>query len=370
MILVVEDEESIRNQLSEALPMLGFDVSLAVDGLEALKMLETVQPDLILSDIVMPGMTGTELKKELGKEDRFATIPFVFISALSSFSDVREGMMLAADDYVTKPFRMSEMKRVLDAQLAKAQARSRYYSGSVEELVESLQLIFPHEIITPISVIYGFADFLKTLDQSNPKERSLTLEMLDGITSSAERLRQLSDRFTELVKVNLHRMQNSKEILEEPFAYDIAETVKSAAVRVASKQQAKGRLDFRLEPGQVTVLQEAVTRIVGEIVKNAIEYSPEIEFVSITGSSKGQSYYLSIKDQGEGMSKDEISRIGSFVQFGRRSREQQGLGIGLAVTKRLAELIGAEITFTSPEGAGLEVRIRFPLSEELPPSVN
>ena len=278
--------------------------------------------------------------------------------------------MLAADDYVTKPFRMSEMKRVLDAQLAKAQARSRYYSGSVEELVESLQLIFPHEIITPISVIYGFADFLKTLDQSNPKERSLTLEMLDGITSSAERLRQLSDRFTELVKVNLHKMHNSKEILEEPFAYDIAETVKSAAVRVASKQQAKGRLDFRLEPGQVTVLQEAVTRIVGEIVKNAIEYSPEIEFVSITGSSKGQSYYLSIKDQGEGMSKDEISRIGSFVQFGRRSREQQGLGIGLAVTKRLAELIGAEITFTSPEGAGLEVRIRFPLSEELPPSVN
>lgn len=66
LIMVVEDEESIRNQLSDALPRLGFDVTVAADGLDALEILDTtVQPDLILSDIVMPGMSGIDLKKEL-----------------------------------------------------------------------------------------------------------------------------------------------------------------------------------------------------------------------------------------------------------------------------------------------------------------
>ncbi|MGB0651440.1 MAG: hybrid sensor histidine kinase/response regulator [Rhodothermales bacterium] len=138
LIMVVEDDESIRNQLSDALPRLGFDVTVAADGLDALEILDTtVQPDLILSDIVMPGMSGIDLKKELAQSDRLASIPFVFVSALSSLRHVRKGMQLAADDYVTKPFRLSELKAVLDAQLEKAQARSRHFNKSSQELVES-----------------------------------------------------------------------------------------------------------------------------------------------------------------------------------------------------------------------------------------
>ena len=370
MIMVVEDEETIRNQLAEALPMMGFEVSLAVDGFDALHKLETCQPDLILSDIVMPGISGLDLKKELAKVDRLATIPFVFVSALSSLYHVREGMQLAADDYVTKPYRLHELKTVIDAQLEKAQARSRHFNQTVDGLVESLQLIFPHEIITPITVIYGFADFLKTLDQSNPKEQKLMAEMLDGITTAAKRLRRMTDRFTESVKSNLHKVQAGRELLKEPFAYEISETVRSASEQVAAERSAINRLEFRLAPGQVSVYREAVMRIVSEIIKNAIDYSPSNSFVSISGHADGKSYFLVVRDQGPGMSSEEIARIGMFVQFGRRAREQQGLGIGLAISKRFSELIGAKISFASSNNQGLEVRIRIPLDEDILPSTN
>lgn len=364
--MVVEDDESIRNQLSDALPRLGFDVTVAADGLDALEILDTtVQPDLILSDIVMPGMSGIDLKKELAQSDRLASIPFVFVSALSSLHHVREGMQLAADDYVTKPFRLTELKAVLDAQLEKAQARSRYFNKSSQELVESLQLIFPHEIITPITVIHGFADFLKTLDQSNPKDRKMTQEMLDGIISAAQRLRQMTDRFTESVKSNLYQMKVGKDVLEEPFAFDIAEAARMTAERVAADRRAGGRLELFLEAGYTSVLREAFVRIVKEVVKNAIDYSPDSEFVTVTGNRKGESYLLVIKDRGHGMTADQISSVGMFVQFGRKSREQQGLGIGLAFSKRLAELIGAELSFAGGKETGTEVRILIPLDMEV-----
>lgn len=364
MILVVEDEETIRDQLADALPLLGFDVSLASDGFDALNNLETVQPDLIMSDIVMPGMSGIDLKKELSKSDRLASIPFVFVSALSGMQHIREGMHLAADDYVTKPFRLNELKTVLEAQLEKARARERHHDRSLQELVESLQLIFPHEIITPITVIYGFADFLKTLDMQDPKDSKLAEEMLEGITSAATRLRSMTDRFTESVRNNLHKVQAGKDPLEESFAYDMAETIRTTAEQIAASKEARGRLDLRLENGLVVVQKEAVVRIIGEVLKNAFEFSPETEFVSVTGSVDGESYNVQIADNGPGMTQDQIARIGMFLQFGRKTREQQGLGIGLAVSKQLAEMIGCELHFSSHEGSGLEVRIRIPLDLE------
>jgi two-component system sensor histidine kinase/response regulator len=363
LILIVEDEAAIRNQLEEALPRMGYDVIVSPDGFDALARLESFQPDMILSDIKMPGLSGIELKKELSRSDRLASIPFVFVSALSGMHHIREGMEMAADDYLTKPFRLRDLKAVIDAQLEKARARVRYQEKSMQVLAESLQLIFPHEIITPITVIHGFADFLKSLDMGSPSDQKLMIEMLDGILESSQRLRELTDKFTVSVKSNLRKLQTNQELLEEQFTYDVRHLVTHVAERTARGLNGAHRMLFDVEAEQILIAKEVLDRILTELVKNALQYSPDEASVQITGRRSGSSYVLSVCDKGPGMPPEQIAGIGFFTQFERKSKEQQGLGLGLALAKRMVSLVGGKLSFEPCEPNGLRVEIRIPLPE-------
>lgn len=363
LVLIVEDEAAIRNQLEEALPRMGYDVIASPDGFDALARLESVQPDLILSDIKMPGLSGIEFKKELSRSDRLASIPFVFVSALSGMQDIREGMVTAADDYLTKPYRLHELKAVIDAQLEKAQARDRYQEKSLQVLTESLQLIFPHEIITPITIIHGFADFLKSLDMGSPSDQKLMIEMLEGISESSQRLRELTDKFTASVKSSLRKLQTNQELLQEQFTYDVRDLATHVAERTARGLNGAHRMLFDVEAEQIQIEKEALDRILSELVKNALQYSPDEASVQITGRRSGSSYVLSVCDRGPGMTPEQIDGIGFFTQFGRKSKEQQGLGLGLAIAQRMVSLVGGKLSFEPCEPNGLRVEVRIPLPE-------
>lgn len=195
LIMLIEDDKNIREQLTAALPRAGFRVANAASAEEALKTVREIQPDLILCDIKMPGMSGLEFKGSLQKDEDLNSIPFVFASALTGRDNIRAGMTCGADDYILKPFRLSELVEVIEIRLDKEQVRKSQYMKSVKSLRESLQLIFPHELITPITVIYGMTDFLQSLDLENSKERELTHEMLQAISDSASRLKELTDKF-------------------------------------------------------------------------------------------------------------------------------------------------------------------------------
>jgi len=360
LVLVVEDEESIRNQLADAIPLIGYDVILVASGAEAIDKLSEFKPDIILSDIRMPGMSGLELKKRLDETGLAKGVPFVFLSALSGYSQVREGMSMAADDYLTKPYRLHTLKEVIDTQLKKAAQRSGHIQEMISTISESLQLIFPHEIITPITVIHGMADFMRTLDPQNPSDVKIMREMTESILESSNRLRELTDKFTVSVQSSLHSLENQKGVLTESFDYDIADLAQQTVDRVSRSLNSKSRIHSHFEPGMTNVLKQIVERLVTEILRNAIEYSPEHEDVLVSGREVDGAYVISIEDRGPGMTREQINNIGHFVQFGRKTREQQGVGLGLSISKRLIELIGGMMTFDHRTESGLSVRIHIP----------
>jgi DNA-binding NarL/FixJ family response regulator len=108
-ILVIEDDPTIRSNIELILQMEGFVVHTACDGSEGLAKVPGKHPDLILCDILMPGMNGHMLLEELKSESSLADIPFIFITALAERADVRRGMTAGADDYLTKPFSADEL---------------------------------------------------------------------------------------------------------------------------------------------------------------------------------------------------------------------------------------------------------------------
>lgn len=103
-VALVEDEADLRELIQEELEDAGFQVETAADGIEGVDLISRTLPDLILSDINMPGMNGFQMRRKLQEVDeRFAQTPFIFISAFADQTDIADGLVVGADHYITKP---------------------------------------------------------------------------------------------------------------------------------------------------------------------------------------------------------------------------------------------------------------------------
>lgn len=143
-VLLVEDENNLRANIAEILELNNFEVATAENGSKALKMLEHFAPDIIISDIYMPEMSGFEFFHKLQQTDSLKFIPFVFLSARAELSDIRIGMNMGADDYITKPVKHSDLIKCINTRLQKRNnitensAAAQYTPGEVTQKKEEL----------------------------------------------------------------------------------------------------------------------------------------------------------------------------------------------------------------------------------------
>ncbi|HRE18123.1 MAG TPA: EAL domain-containing protein, partial [Rhodocyclaceae bacterium] len=137
-ILIVEDDPAIRLNLQRLLRLEGFTTDVAENGLEALEKLADTLPDLILSDVSMPGMDGHQLLAELRSQPRTADLPFILLTAMADRASVRQGMNTGADDYITKPFQRDEVLEAIRVRLDRA-ARQQSVKATLEDEARRLR---------------------------------------------------------------------------------------------------------------------------------------------------------------------------------------------------------------------------------------
>jgi DNA-binding response OmpR family regulator len=187
-ILIIEDDFMIREVIFTMLECEDFQVIEAEEGTEGIELATEYLPDLILCDIMMPHLSGYDVLKELAKQEKTATIPFIFISAKSQKNDVRMGMELGADDYITKPFTRDELVSAVKSRLKKQASRQNYYEHRIDELETQLkklekkldQLIHANsgEIIAPTQ---GWQGRFEQVIMTNEKITNLTEEIKRGL---------------------------------------------------------------------------------------------------------------------------------------------------------------------------------------------
>jgi signal transduction histidine kinase len=358
-VLVIDDDAAVLSLTSKALQARGYQTLTAGDGMEGLDLAKIYLPDLIICDVQMPRLNGYETLAALQQDAITATIPFIFLTGLSEQWQVRYGMGLGADDYLTKPFTLSELMAAVNTRLAKKAAADRASERKLDDLRGSIGKALPHELLTPLNGILGLSDLL-----ANSPELPDPADLRDfskGIQLSALRLHHLISNFitySELELIASDPQQIAR--LPSPTPTLTRDLILKAAREKAEAVARDADLILEVEEGVVSMAIERCRKIVEELVENALKFSKTGTPVRVTGQNREQSYILTVQDQGRGMTPDQISSVGAHMQFERRFYEQQGAGLGLIISRRLAELHGGELTLESIPGQGTTVQVRLP----------
>lgn len=189
-ILVIEDEDTIRAALQELLELEGFQVVAAENGLIGVQIALAEQPDLTICDVMMPELDGYGVLAELQQYPETATMPFLFLTAKSSLTEVRQGMNLGADDYLTKPFTLAELRQAIAIRLSKQASMTERYWQEREQANSLRQQSQEHQNLAEAQ-----EDILKkmVLELRNPLSNiRMAIYMLERATTERERDRYLT----------------------------------------------------------------------------------------------------------------------------------------------------------------------------------
>lgn len=362
-ILVIDDEEGMRELVGIALRERGFDVFEVASGTDGLKVATKELPDLILCDIRMDGMTGYDVLADLRKHPTTATLPFILMTGNDDPGGMgmRQGMELGADDYLRKPFDFESLYATVDARLKKAEMIRSESERRMAALRDNISLMLPHELRTPLNGILAYGDILRT--ESETLQPADIAEMGQIISESGHRLESLIENFliytqTELIGSDPQQIAALRGEPCENAAALIEEQVRKQAANFGRPDD----LDLELQDITVPMSSEYLSKVADELVQNAFKFSQPDTPVSVSLAAFDGQVQLSVSDMGQGMSAEEISHIGAFMQFGRKNLEQQGLGLGLTIARRLAGLYGGEVQVQSEEGQGTRVEVKLPIA--------
>jgi len=151
-ILLIEDNLDMRENTAEILELANYTVEVAEDGKKGVLKAKKFLPDLIICDIMMPELDGYEVLYMLSKDDKTASIPFIFLTAKAESTDFRKGMNLGADDYVTKPYEEMDLLNAIESRIRKTETFKRNYHSTLEGLHEFMDEVSGMEELEKLSI--------------------------------------------------------------------------------------------------------------------------------------------------------------------------------------------------------------------------
>jgi two-component system sensor histidine kinase/response regulator len=362
-ILVIEDEYSLLEEIVDFLTLEGYDPVAAHHGREGVQMALEHVPDLIICDVMMPILDGYGVLNELRSNDETCLIPFIFLTAKASQQNLRYGMNLGADDYITKPFSSSDLLDAVRTRLEKHAQVAHKYEQRLDELRQSLVSTIPHELRTPLTNILGMGEMLQYDTESLQPDHIRS--MAGVIVRAGYRLHRLIENYILYSQLHILEKGHSRESLV--YASGTSQPSNVIVDLAAHKAKGCGReADLVVDMGndrEIKIALQYLSKIAEELLDNAFKFSEPGTAVTVATQSTAASFVFSVTDQGRGMSPDQMEQVGAFVQFGREQYEQQGAGFGLAIAQRLAQLHGGDLRIESQLQQGTRVTVAIPFAQ-------
>jgi len=361
-ILIVDDDRINIRILSSILQNEGFVITEADSGENALAQYAAIKPDLVLMDVMLPGVDGFAVCRELRERHGDNAAPVIFITAKTESDDIVEGLAAGGVDYLPKPFRRKESLARIRTHL-----QNRILSEQQKALVEQLKAanqaknkllgMAAHDLRNPLASIRGLAEFLcdGTVGQLTPDQLDLANTIFETSQSMLTLLNELLDVATiEAGELKLHKEpQNLSDLLEKAVYLNNINAARKNTKIVYSPPE---------EAPIVRVDQAKIKQVIDNLLSNAVKYSPPGSTVNVRISGYHPAYTVAVQDQGPGIPENERHQL--FKDFMTLSSKPTGgekaTGLGLAICRKIVEAHRGAITATNLPQGGCEFSVMLP----------
>lgn len=349
-ILVADDDETARDTAAALLASEPYEIVFATSGGEALESLESVDPDVILLDVMMPDLDGFETCSRIKQDRRWRHVPVILLTALDRKEDLLHGLECGADEFLTKPVRGAELRARVRTML---RIKRQYDEmAATLRLRDDLAHMIVHDMRNPITSIIGYTALLEKSDPTPRQTRYLA-----ALGDSVSRLQEFVDGILLLSKLEHGNLLLQRAPVDWPNVLSWLEqscTVAAEASGIAlatSLEECSGGAPLELDTN-------LMKRVLENLVSNAIKFSPEGSSVAVEvrcarrPDRASPTVRIRVRDEGPGISEEHRERI--FDKFETLQLRHEGVsqtGLGLNFCKLVVDSHGGRI-FVEPNSPG------------------
>jgi signal transduction histidine kinase len=345
-ILVVEDHPDLRTQIADVLGP-SFRVLTAENGQQALDLLAKQPVDLVLSDLVMPGMDGLELCKRLKANPAFGLVPFILVTALHDRAFLNRSLDLGADDFIVKPFNEGELLARVRAQLRIRELAKKLAESSRLAATGTILSGMAHELRNPVNVLVnGIAPLRESVQELLSKDPGVG-QLLDALEDSGRRVSELTD---ELLAFRRPYAEKGEHVGVRDLIGQSLALLKPKLSRMTVET------DIGIE-GDVRGSAHSLSQVVVNLVENAIHAVNGTGHVGIQAREAPEGVWVEVWDDGPGVAVENRGKL--FEPFFSTKRAGEGTGLGLAISRQIAERNGGQLTL-QPSDRGARFRLTLP----------
>ena len=361
-ILIVDDMPANIDVLRKTLGPEDYEIFFATSGEAAIKTAHRCLPDLIILDILMPGLNGFETCQKLKKDPLTRDIPIMFISAKNETKDIVDGFIHGGVDYITKPFQPEEVcarvKTHLHLQMLKCELKSK--NRRLEELNDLKNKFIgmaSHDMLNPLNSIIGFSEMLlEGRDELSKEEQDEYLIFINSVSKNMSNLVNdvLNVSVIESGKLELNLTAGSLKSLvkERVFVHKPIAAKKNIALHAKLVDLPECWFDAN-----------RISQVLDSLISNAIKFSLPNCGVLITLEKETNMCKVSIRDEGPGISpKDQSKLFQHFKKLSAKPTAGEGsIGLGLAIAKKMVEAHKGTLVVESLLGEGCTFTLKIPL---------
>jgi two-component system sensor histidine kinase/response regulator len=355
-ILVTDDQAANIQIVGNMLGKLGYEIVPAPDGPTALKRMALREPDLILLDVLMPGMDGLEVCRRIRDNPEWKDIPIIFLSAADDKELIVRALEAGGVDYVTKPFNHAEMLSRVRTHLTLKMTRDRL--KQLAEDKDELLGILAHDLKSHLGGMQMSASVLRNrIAQLSEQKRA---QLCENIYHSTGQLLAFVKEFLANSAAD-HGFELRTEIVDiAGIVSRVAQDYDEAALR----KNLKIHCEIPPEPLNALVDHTATTQVFDNLVSNAVKFSPPDREIHLVLCATGEHIECRVRDHGPGFSEEDKARM--FRRYGRLSARPTGgepsTGLGLSIVKKLVQAMKGDLTCDSAPDQGATFTVRLPRS--------
>lgn len=363
-VLIIEDEGTQRLLTRDCLEDAGFRVEEACDGKDGLEKIKALQPDIVLLDVMMPGMDGFEVCEQIRSDPVIHHTPVIIVTGREDIEDIKKGFSAGASDFLTKPLNWNLLPNrisfVLRASRLENDLRaSKEATEKAYEAKSTLLSTMGHELRTPLNAIIGFSEMIKQ-QVYGPVGVPEYSEFIDDIHASGNKLLSGINDVLEIANSDSHILERDQS------EADLHELVGIVVGRIAPEAQAADVSiinDVTADAPRIGGDLHRLRQAMHNLISNAVKFNKPGGEVRISAEiSPDNGVVLSISDTGIGISAADLPRI--FEPFeqadARLSRSFEGMGLGLPLAQTIARLHGGDIVLESEPGRGTIAKLTLP----------